>query len=116
MYNANSELKDYNPKQEVYMAQARRKATLIERTEIVDFCINHNRDYKNTAAKYDVYYSQVYSRIKKYDANGEEGLTDKRGHRKTDDEIDEPERLRRKKLRLKRQPEETDMMAELLKK
>ena len=74
MYNANRELKDYNPKQEVYMAQARRKTTLEERKEIVDYCINHNRDYKNTAAKYDVSYSQVYSRVKKYDANGEEGL------------------------------------------
>lgn len=116
MYNANRELKDYNPKQEVYMAQARRKTTLEERKEIVDYCINHNRDYKNTAAKYDVSYSQVYSWVKKYDANGEEGLTDKRGHRKTDDEIDELERLRRENLRLKRQLEEKDMVVELLKK
>ena len=49
MYNANRELKDYNPKQEVYMAEARRKTTLEERKEIVDYCINHNRNYKNTA-------------------------------------------------------------------
>ena len=116
MYNANRELKDYNPKQEVCMAQARRKTTLEERKEIVDYCINHNRDYKNTAAKYDVSYSQVYSWVKKYDANGEEGLTDKRGHRKTDDEIDELGRLRRENLRLKRQLEEKDMVVELLKK
>ena len=27
MYNANRELKDYNPKQEVYIAEARRKTT-----------------------------------------------------------------------------------------
>lgn len=46
MYNANRELKDYNPKQEVYMAEARRKTTLEERKEIVDYCINHNRNYK----------------------------------------------------------------------
>ena len=50
MYNANRELKDYNPKQEAYMAEARRKTTLEERKEIVDYCINHNRNYKNTAA------------------------------------------------------------------
>ncbi|MFR0790982.1 MAG: helix-turn-helix domain-containing protein [Lachnospiraceae bacterium] len=50
MYNANRELKDYNPKQEVYMAEARRKTTLEERKEIVDYRINHNRNYKNTAA------------------------------------------------------------------
>ena len=50
MYNANRELKDYNPKQEVYMVEARRKTTFEERKEIVDYCINHNRNYKNTSA------------------------------------------------------------------
>ncbi|MFR0956456.1 MAG: transposase [Roseburia inulinivorans] len=46
------------------MAEARRKTTLEERKEIVDYCINHNRNYKNTAAKFDVSYSQVYSWVK----------------------------------------------------
>ena len=116
LYNANRELKDYDPKQEVYMAEARRKTTLEERKKIVDYCMNHNRDYKNTAAKFDVSYSQVYSWVKKYDANGEDGLTDKRGLHKTDDEVDELERLRRENLRLKHQLEEKDMAVELLKK
>lgn len=116
MYNANRELKDYDPKQEVYMAEARRKTTLEERKEIVDYCINHHRNYKDTAAKFDVSYSQVYSWVKKYDVNGEDGLTDRRGHHKTDDEADELERLRRENLRLKRQLEEKDMAVELLKK
>lgn len=116
MYNDNRELKDHNPKQEVYMAQARRKTTLEERKEIVDYCIKHNRDYKNTAAEYDVSYSQVYSWVRKYDTDGEAGLADKRGQRKTDDEVDELERLRRENLRLKRQLEEKDMVVELLKK
>ena len=43
-------------------------------------------------------------------------LSDKRGHHKTDDEVDELERLRRENLRLKRQLEEKDMVVELLKK
>ena len=116
MYNANRELRDYSPKQEVYMAQARRKTTIEERKAIVDYCINHNRHYKNTAAKYDVSYSQVYSWVKKYDTDGEDGLTDKRGRHKTDGESDELERLRRENLRLKRQSEEKDMAVELLKK
>lgn len=116
VYNANREFKDYNPKQEVYMAEARRKTTIEERKEIVDYCINHNRDYKNTAAKFDVSYSQVYSWVKKYDVDGESGLTDRRGHHKTDDEVDELERLRRENMRLKRQLEEKDMVVELLKK
>ncbi len=115
-YNANRELKDYSPKQEVYMAEARRKTTIEERKEIVKYCIDHGRDYKGTAATYDVSYTQVYSWVRKFDANGEDGLIDKRGHHKTDDEVDELERLRRENLRLKRQLQERDMTVELLKK
>lgn len=116
MYNANIELKDYNPKREVYMAKARRKTTIDERKQIVSYCIEHNHNYKETAALYDVSYSQVYSWVKKYDKYGEEGLIDKRGHHKADDEVDELERLRRENVRLKCQLEEKDMAVELLKK
>ncbi len=115
-YNANKELKDYNPKQEVYMADARRKTTLEERKEIVEYCIAHEKDYKGTAVFYEVSYNQVYTWVKKYLSEGEDGLVDRRGHHKTDDEVDELERLRRENLRLKRQLEERDMLVELLKK
>lgn len=98
------------------MAEARRKTTFEERKEIVSYCISHSRNYKDAAIKYDVSYSQVYSWVKKYDAAGEAGLTDKRGHHKTDGEVDELERLKRENLRLKRQLEERDMAVELLKK
>lgn len=115
-YNANRELTDYNPKREVYMAESRRKTTIDERKEIVVYCIKHNHNYKETASLYDVSYNQVYSWVKKYDLNGEEGLRDKRGHHKTDNEVDKLELLRRENLRLKRQLEEKDMVVELLKK
>ena len=98
------------------MKQAKRKTTIEERKEIVKYCIEHNRNYKETASIYDVSYSQVYSWVKKYDLNGEEGLTDRRGRHKTDDEVDELERLRRENIRLKRQLQEKDMLTELLKK
>ena len=116
MYNANIELKDYNPKLEVYMAKARCKTTIDERKEIVNYCIEHNRNYKETAALYNVSCSQVYLWMKKYDSEGEKGLIDKRGRHKLDDEVDELERLRRENVRLKRQLEEKDMTVELLKK
>ena len=115
-YNANKELKDYDPKREVYMASARRKTTLEKRKEITEHCISHNKDYKGTAALYDVSYSQVYSWVQKYLAGGEAGLLDTRGHQKTDEEVDELERLRRENLRLQRQLKERDMLVELLKK
>lgn len=115
-YNANIELKDYDPKREVYMAEAKRKTTLSERKEITEYCMEHNKDYKGTAALFDVSYSQVYSWVQKYEKQGEGGLTDKRGHHKSDEEVDELERLRRENKRLKRQLEESNMLNELLKK
>lgn len=116
LYNANRELKDYFPKREVYMAEARRKTTIEERKEIVEYCIKHECNYKDTASLYEVSYSQVYSWVKKYDAHGEDALLDKRGRHKTDDDVDELERLRRENIRLKRQLKEKDMLTELLKK
>ena len=116
LYNANMELRDYEPKREVYMAEARRKTTLEERKEIVEYCIVHGNDYKGAASRYGVSYSQVYSWVKKYQESGEEGLEDRRGHHRSDEEVDELERLRRENLRLKRQLEERDMLCELLKK
>ena len=115
-YNANKELKDYDPKREVYMAETRRKTTPDERREITEYCIAHDKDYKGTAALYGVSYSQVYNWVKKYLSEGEEGLKDKRGHHKTDDEVDELERLRRENLRLKRQLEDERRTIEILKK
>ena len=115
-YNANRKFKNYNPKKEVYMAEARRKTTIEERKEIVKYCLAHDRNYKETASNYDVSYNQVYTWVKKYDIKGEAGLLDKRGQHKSDDEVDELEKLRRENFRLKRQLEEKDMVVELLKK
>ena len=116
LYNANIELKDYCPKREVYMADARRKTTIEERKEIVEYCISHNRNYKETASIYEVSYSQVYDWVRKYTAKGDDGLIDKRGIHKKEEELDELERLRRENKRLKRQLEEEYMLVELLKK
>ena len=116
LYNANRELKDYCPNREVYMAEARRKTTIEERKEIVEYCINHNRNYKETASVYSVSYSQVYSWVRKYDEKGDDGLSDKRGRHKSDDELSELELLRRENIRLKKKLEEQERIALLLKK
>ena len=115
-YNDHMELKDYDPKREVYMAGARRKTSLSERKEIVEYCLSHGKNYKDAAARYDVSYSQVYDWVRKYIAGGEDGLIDRRGHHKTDDEVDETERLRRENQRLKRQLEEQERLVYFLKK
>ena len=115
-YNSNMKLTDYDPKPEVYMAAARRKTTTDERKEIVEYCLSHDKDYKGTAEKHDVSYSQVYNWTRSYLANGQEGLKDNRGRRKADEELSELEKLRRENLRLKHQLEDERRAVELLKK
>ena len=114
-YNGGKELRDYEPNREVYMAP-KRKTTKEERIEIVDYCLSHDRDYKNTAALYEVSYSQVYDWVKRFEEKGEEGLEDRRGKRRKDEELNETERLRRENVRLRKQHENDVRTIELLKK
>ena len=114
-YNSNRELRDYNPRPEVYVAM-RKKTTKEERQEIVRYCLEHGKDYKGTATRYEVSYSQVYQWVRNYAEHGEAGLEDRRGKRKSDDEVDELERLRRENLRLKAKLQESERLNLLLKK
>ena len=102
-YNNHIEQRDYCPHPEVYMAE-RKKTTKEERMEIVQYCINHDRNYKETAAKYGCSYSQVYSWVRKYDRQGTDGLNDNRGHRKAEEDLTDMERLERENKRLKEEP------------
>lgn len=77
-YNSHIELKDYNPKPEVYMAD-KLKTTLDERIGIVKYCLEHNRNIKETATHFGCNYAQLYQWVRKYEKLGEEGLADKRG-------------------------------------
>ena len=115
-YNSNMELKDFNTHKEDRMAKAKRDTSLEERIEIVNYCIENGCNYKNTAAKFNVSYPQVYNWVKKFKANPATGLQDRRGHHKSDDEVGELERLRRENNRLKQQLKEKEMLFELLKK
>lgn len=51
-----------------------RATTWNERVEIVAYCLAHDRDYRGTAAKYQVSYQQVYTWVRRYDVGGEEHL------------------------------------------
>ena len=116
-YNDLKELEDYLPRSEVYKKMAyRKKTTQEEREEIVNYCIEHNNDYKGTAAHYDVSYSQVYGWVQKYLEKGTDGLTDKRGKRKDESELTEVEKLRRQNKILEAKIRELEMESVLLKK
>ena len=49
----------------------RKKTTKEERREIVGYCLEQGKDYKDTAAKYGVSYSQVYQWVRHYEECGE---------------------------------------------
>lgn len=114
-YNNHIELKDYDPKPEVYMADTL-KTTYEERIEIVKDCLAHDRDIKGTAAKYGCKYAQLYQWVRKYEADGKEALIDKRGKRRQEDELSELEKAERKIAQLEREKEEYRKKYELLKK
>ena len=78
-YNNLEELKDHDPKPEVYIKDHSRKTTQEERIEIVNYCLEHDKNYKETAELFDVSYTQVYQWVKKYQGSGEEGVFDHRG-------------------------------------
>lgn len=115
-YNNLEELKDYDPKPEVYMKDRSRKTTKEERIEIVNYCLEHNKNYKETAELFDISYTQVYQWVKKYLSSGGEGLIDRRGQHKTEEQLSETEKLQRKVKLLERQLKEMEMENELLKK
>lgn len=93
-----------------------RKTTLEERIEIVNYCLEHDKNYKGTAELFDVSYMQVYQWVRKYLASGEDGLADRRGQHKTEEQLTEAEKLQRKVKILERQLREKEMENELLKK
>ena len=115
-YNSHIENWDYDPHPEVHMAKARRKTTQQERIEIVQYCLKYNKDYTQTAVKYNCSYQQVYSWTHKYLAKGEIGLTDKRGRHKKSEELTELELANHRIAELERQLKEEQTKNEFLKK
>lgn len=53
-----------------------RKTTQEQRVEIVAFCIEHGKNYVLTGKTYNVSYQQIYAWVRKYEANGIDGLAD----------------------------------------
>jgi transposase-like protein len=114
-YNSDIEIKDYDPKPEVYMAKSR-KTMLEERIEIVEYCISSNKNYKATAIDHGVNYAQVYTWTKKYLEFGTEGLWDKRGRKKSESELSEVEKLKLEVKKLEARNKYLEMESEVLKK
>ena len=93
-----------------------RKTSFEERVEIVQYCINHERNYAETSEKYHISYQQARSYTIKYETGGVEALRDKRGKRKMQDEMSELERLRAENKILRAEKKRAEMEASFLKK
>lgn len=115
-YTKGEEIRDYLPRPEVYKMKARRDTTLEERIEIVTYCLEHNHNYKETASLYNCNYSQVRNWVLKYERDGEDGLKDRRGKRKQEEELTDLEKAERRIKQLEREKEELSRRVELLKK
>lgn len=84
-----------------------RTTSLKERIEIVQYCINHNNNYQQTAETYQVSYQQVYLWVRKYESGGETALQDTRGKKKTKAVLTPEEEM---KLQMKRLEAENERL------
>ena len=115
-YNGHKDFKERSgARGEIYMTKGR-KTTQEERAQIVAFCIEHGKDYALTVETYQVSYQQIYSWVRKYEANGVDGLVDRRGKAKPEDELTEAERLRQENRMLQAKLKDKEMEIALLKK
>ena len=117
-YNEGIEIKDYNPKGDVYTMKSR-KTTFEERLEIVNYVLANNNDYKGAADKYSVPYANVFNWVKKYIESGEDGLSDSRGRPSSKEPKHELTDIEKKDIeieKLKRELERSKMVIEVLKK
>ena len=114
-YNGHEELKASGTGGAPIMTKGR-KTTFEERVEIVQYCIKHNHNYAETAENFNISYQQARNYTVKYEEKGVEGLQDRRGKRKSQDEMDELEKLRAEVKILRAEKKRAEMEISFLKK
>lgn len=112
-YNGHEEFKDSGG---TLIMTKGRKTTFEERVEIVQYCIKHNHNYTKTAEKFSISYQQARNYTVKYEEKGVEGLQDRRGKRKSQDEMNELEKLRAEVKILRAEKKRAEMEISFLKK
>jgi transposase-like protein len=114
-YNGHEELKASGTGGIAIMTKGR-KTTFDDRVEIVQYCIAHDHNYAETAAKFGVSYQQARSYTVKYETGGIDALPDRRGRSKPFEEMSELEKLRAENRILRAEKEQAEMEASFLKK
>lgn len=116
VYNeSHKELKTTYPGGKRPMTKAR-KTTFEERIEIVQFCIANGKNYGLTIDKFNVSYQQIYLWVRKYEEKGVDGLLDRRGKSKPEDELTELDRLKAENKMLAAKNRELEMEIDIIKK
>ena len=92
-YNGQEDFKHPSRGGKIYMTKGR-KTTNEERVDIVSYCVANNKDYSKTIEKHGVSYQQIYAWVRKYEKDGVDGLSDRRGKRKSESDMSEVEKLR----------------------
>ena len=93
-----------------------RKTTFEERIEIVQFCIANGKDYGLTINKFNISYQQIYLWVRKYEEKGVDGLVDRRGKSKPENELTEFDRLKAENKMLAAKNQELQMEIDVIKK
>ena len=93
-----------------------RTTSFDERVEIVEYCIAHGLNYTETAGKFNISYQQARNYVIKYKENGVEGLEDRRGCSKPEEEKSEIEKLKAENKILRSEKRQVEMELSFLKK
>ncbi|WP_295086044.1 helix-turn-helix domain-containing protein [Ruminococcus sp.] len=115
-YNNGKDFRDRRRSERGITMNKGRKTTQEERIEIVAFCIENGKDYGLTMEKYGVSYQQIYLWVRKYEEKGIDGLIDRRGKAKPEDELTEADRLRMENKILQAKLKDKEMELKLVKK
>lgn len=114
-YNGHEEIKSSGVGGNQIMTKGR-KTTLEERIKIVKNCIENDKNFGETAKKFQISYQQVRNWVMKFEESGIDGLSDRRGKRKPEDELSEFEKLKAEMKLLEAKNKRLEMENELLKK
>ncbi|MBB6219049.1 transposase-like protein [Anaerosolibacter carboniphilus] len=114
-YNSHEEIKSSGAGGNLIMAKGR-TTTLEERIAVVEYCIENGKNYNETARKYQVSYQQVRSWVNKFEESGVDELLDRRGKRKSEDQLTEVEKLKAEMKLLEARNKRLEMENALLKK
>lgn len=94
----------------------RKNLTFEVRVEVVKHYLEISKDYTETAVKFEVSYQQVYQWVQKYNKFGVDGLIDRRGKRKAEEELTEVEKLKLENKLLKAEKRRIELENAFLKK